>query len=326
MKTIITGDSNLLKQIKINEIIDACSNHNKKILTKNSFVESDFKEFILSKGLFQREKLLIIRELNSFNKNDLNKLFQYIDILNNEIDELIIESDKKNKFIKGIVFDNKFNYNLPNYWEQEKWIDFVKNTAKKLDIIIENDAAENLIELLGKNDIFLYQELIKLKIFTNTDNINYNDIVDICIQHNFPENELICYYSSTKNCEKALNVFKEIYERPNFIAVTFFSYLFNYYYDLYKTLVFSSEHSKRLTWDIIKNISEESKVSANRVRSFLGFNFKNDVIKKTDHRVIYNIQEVKRILNEIEEIDRKVKLSENSQVLFLNLLKIIEGE
>ncbi|MDY6894552.1 MAG: DNA polymerase III subunit delta, partial [Thermotogota bacterium] len=70
-------------------------------------------------------------------------------------------------------------------------------------------------------------------------------------------------------------------------------------------------------------ISKESMVSTQRVASFLGFNFKNDKVKKINVEKIYSPNSFEKIIIDIEKLDRSLKTGGEPKVLFPKLFEEI---
>ncbi|PWJ95878.1 DNA polymerase III delta subunit [Oceanotoga teriensis] len=320
-KIYIKGDSEILKKMKFEEIIKNKKNPLEVIIPED-FDESNVYKLFTMMGMFATEKTCLIKNFEKL-KDDQKKLIKkLLSIEDSTVSTLIITSRGKTGLSKSIKFDHIFEYKLPNPWEEDKWVKIIEDIAKKFDKNIDKNAAIRLIELAGKNDEYLYQEIKKLSIYSS-ETISFNDVNEISSSFSNPEYEDICYAISSKSFQIALKKIDELMEDPTFYPLTFLYYLFNYFLDMIK-VVYNGEGKLKYTWNQVEKISNNSGVKKGRTKNFLGVNFKNDYIRRINHERIYDIQSIEEILIEIEKLDRRIKYGENFKIIITDLINYIK--
>ncbi|BBE31906.1 DNA polymerase III subunit delta [Tepiditoga spiralis] len=309
-KILIYGDSLIKKELIIKKFF---TNNNFEKLSKENYTFEKINTLLSTRGMFTKKKDILIENFDDFKTSQKKEITS---LLNNEIltDGILIVSSKKE--IKNINFDEKKKAFLPKPWEEDKWIKFINELAEPKKI--KNEASEYLLSLLGNNDLYLYGEIKKLKIYSN-EFITFNDVVEIGSNFSKSNLEDFFYYLSSKKINEVIKHFKNI-SNNDFDSIMFNSFAFKYFFDLYKVISFVEKKNK-YTWPEVEKIKNETKVNSQRVRNFLGINFKNDKIKKINLVKLYEIKELRNILIEIEKIDRKLKIGADHRVIFLDFFE-----
>jgi len=317
-KILIAGNSEIKKRIEIEK------NINKKYelhnITPENFNENSFMSIFQMGSMFSNEKMVIINNFDKFKDKNREIIAETISSKNSSIDLLIVTTDKEKELKNLKIFDKKINAKLPAPWEKDKWRSFVREILERFNKKMNDGAIDYLLEVLGSNDLFIYEEIQKLSIYSDDDFISKKDVIEAATHFSKPEYEDLAYYISSQNEEKAINIITELLEDPQFIHMKLLFYFTNYFYDLYKTMTVISE-TKKYTWPNVKKISKEIKVSSNRLRAFCGVTFSNDSIKKINVARVLTKENAAKIIINLENLDRELKSGEDVKYSFIKFIK-----
>ncbi|WP_165974041.1 DNA polymerase III subunit delta [Marinitoga lauensis] len=318
-KILIYGDSNIKKEMALK---DLCNKELDivKISPNSQDPVNEIKNNILSNSLFGDKKILIIKEFNKFNKKEQDEILKLLnDVYSDSIEKLIIMNTSK---IKS-KFDKEIECILPKPWEEEKWINYVKEIAKFFNKDIDEDAIQYILEIYGNDDNFLFEEIKKMAIYSE-DKIKKEEIKEIGFLHVNVDFEEFAYLLSSKRKEEVLEMAKNFLSLPDFNIIFLLGYLFKYFFDLYRVII-NVEMKKKFSWPEVQKISQITNVSKMRVKKFLGVKFKNEKKFYANHAILYTKKEVMDIIIKLEEYDRMAKIGEKKDLILLNLIQDICG-
>ncbi|MBM7560035.1 DNA polymerase III subunit delta [Marinitoga litoralis] len=319
-KILIFGDSKIKKNITIKNLLKEYSGTLVKISKSSKDPLEELNNNIMSNSLFGDKKNILIDELNKFSDKIKDTIINQIKELESEDIELfIISNDSKLK----IKFDQTFDCSLPKHWEVDKWINFIKDIASFFNTTIKDDAAEYLLNLYGYNDVYLFEELKKLSIYSD-ETITTEDIKEIGYLYSNIDFENFSYLLSSKRKEEVLELAKKYLSNPDFYITPFISYLFRYFLDLYRVII-NIEPKKKFSWPEAQKISQDTDVSKMRVKKFLGIRFKNEKEFYANHTLFYTKKDLMDIIIKLEEYDRLAKIGENKDLIFMNIIFDICG-
>jgi DNA polymerase-3 subunit delta len=324
METILMlGDSKILKNKKIEEIIDNNKNAELVRISSENYDDEVLDKTFTMGSLFAKEKTIIFSEFTEFKIPQQEKILKFLSKQKDAfIGTVIVDAKKESKSISNVKFDKKFDYPLPLPWQDDLWIKFVKNISTMFGKNIDDDTAYKFLELIGKSEELLYEEIRKVAIYIDKDKITYEEVKEILSVFPTTTYEELCYSLAKKDFVQTLDRFNGLTNSPQFSPIALNSYLFNYYLD-FLFVVLNAETKPSYSWPEISKISKDSEVSQQRVANFLGFNFKTDKERKINLKKLYTTASIENILLKIEEIDRLLKMGENPKVLFSNLFHYI---
>lgn len=319
-KIIIYGDSNIRIEMALKSFYDN-ELENIKISPNSQNALNEIKNNLLSNSLFGNKKIVIIKDFNKFKKKEQEEILDLIkDIYSENVDKIIIISNSKIKF----KFDKEIQCMLPKPWEEEKWIDYIKEISKFFNKNIEDDAIRYILDVYGTNDNYLFEEIKKFSIYSDKDTITKKDIEEIGFAYINMDFEEFSYLLSSKRKEEALEIAKKYLSDTNFNIIFLLGYLFKYFFDLYRVII-NIEQKKKYSWPEVQRISQITSVSKLRVKKFLGVKFKNEKRFYANHAMLYSKGAIMDIIIKIEEFDRMAKKGEKKEIILYSLIENICG-
>lgn len=319
-RILVQGNSEIKKRIEIDKRIE--ENFELHIITPENYKENSFLNIFQVGSMFSNQKMVVIKNFDRFKDKDREIIAENISTENSPVEVLIITTENEKELKNLKVFDkkNKISAKLPAPWETDKWRNFVKDILKEFNKKMDNDSIDYLLKVLGKNDLFIYEEIQKLSTYTNEDFITQKDIKEIVTHFSKPEQEDIAYMISCQNEEKALELLKDLIDDPQFIPMKFLFFLTGYFYDLYKALTAISG-TKKYSWPNVENLARELKINKNRMRSFCGLTFSNDKIEKINVARVLTRENAAVILFNLEKLDRELKSETNNKFALIKFIK-----
>ncbi|HOB16416.1 MAG TPA: hypothetical protein PK894_05555 [Defluviitoga sp.] len=320
METIlILGDSKILKNKKIEEILNKHKNAELIRISPENYDDELLDKIFTMGSLFAQEKIVVFFEFSEFKIHQQEKITKFLTKQKDSfIGTIIVDTKKESKSLTNIKFDKKFEFSLPSPWQDDLWLKFIKNISDMFGKSMDEEVAFRFLELVGKNEELLYEEIKKVSIYTENEIINLVEVEEILSVFPAITYEELCYSLVKKDFSQTIDKFAVLANSPQFSPIALNSYLFTYFLDLLsvKLNTLSTKNQPSYTWPEISKISKEAEVSQQRVANFLGFNFKTDKERKINISKIYDLKIIEQILLEIEEMDRILKLGGNSKVLF----------
>jgi DNA polymerase-3 subunit delta len=322
-KILILGNSTIQKRISIEEIIEKSPSAEKVTLSPENYADEDINNLFTMGSIFSTNRIIIISDFDSFKIPYQEKISTLLKHYENAVEGiLILESQKENKYLKEINFDRKIETMIPPPWKDELWVEMLKEFASKLNKKLSNETAEKIIQFVGKNEDLLYEEIKKLSIYSDTEIISIKDAEDVSTYFSTANYEELCYDIATKKLSNSLIKLQSIVKSPSFSPIALANYLYKYFLDLY-AVILNGERKTNYNWSEVMKVSKDSMVSQQRVASFLGFNFKNDKVKKINVEKLYFLTSIEKIIIDIEELDRSLKTGGDPKVLFPNFFEKI---
>jgi DNA polymerase-3 subunit delta len=319
-KIIIYGDSNIRMEMALKSFYDD-ELENIKISPSSQNALNEIKNNLLSNSLFGNKKIVIIKDFNKFKKKEQEEILNIIkDTQSDNVIKIIIISNSKIKF----KFDKEIQCMLPKPWEEDKWIEYIKEISNFFNKDIEDDAIRYILDVYGTNDNYLFEEIKKFSIYSNNDTITKNDIEEIGFAYINMDFEEFSYLLSSKRKEEVLEIAKKYLSDANFNIIFLLGYLFKYFFDLYRVII-SIEQKKKYSWPEVQRISQITSVSKLRVKKFLGVKFKNEKRFYANHAMLYSKMDIMDIIIKIEEFDRMVKKGEKKEIILYSLIENICG-
>jgi DNA polymerase-3 subunit delta len=317
-RVLVVGNSEIKKRMEIENRLK--SEYEVHIITPENYTENSFLNIFQMGSMFSNKKMVIIKNFHKFKDKDREIIAENIMNKNAPVEELIITSDEE-KELKSMKkkFDENIVAELPAPWEKDNWRKFVREVLNQFNKKMNDNTIDYLLEILGHNDLFIYEEIQKLSIYTEEELITVKDVREIVTHFSKPEFEDIAYMICLQKEDKAIEMINELMSDPQFIPTKFIGFLTNYFYDLYKTMNVITG-TRKYTWPNVKKISKEIKVSSPRVRSFCGVSFSNDKIKKLNIAGLLTRKNVAKIIFNIEKLEREVKSVENTKTPFIKFV------
>ena len=182
---IIWGNDLNAQNTFIKKLIDKVVSKEWKELNLTNFNGDDEEQInqsmdeILTPPLGNGSRVVILKNNPIFiskNENIRSKFEKiYKNIPNNNF--FILQSNRKpdsrlksTKFLQNLIKENlasEHPFLLPEIWDYEGQKNYLEDTAKKMDLKIDQDAAELIINSVGNDSYKLISELSKAKIFLN---------------------------------------------------------------------------------------------------------------------------------------------------------------
>lgn len=322
-KILILGNSTIQKRIRIEEIIKKSPNSEIVTLSPENYVDEEINNIFTMGSIFSTNRIIIISDFDSFKIPYQEKMSTLLKHYESPFEgTLILDIQKENKYLKEITFDKKIEAMIPPPWKDELWIEMLKDFASKLNKQLSDETAEKIIQFVGKNEDLLYEEIKKLCIYSNTEIISIKDVEDVSTYFSSANYEELCYDLVTKKLSNSLIKLQSIVKSSSFSPIALANYLYKYFLDLY-AVILNGERKTNYNWSEVMKISKDSMVSQQRVASFLGFNFKNDKVKKINVEKLYFLTSIEKIIIDIEELDRSLKTGGDPKVLFPNFFEKI---
>lgn len=322
-KILILGNSTIQKRLRIEEIIKKSPNAEIVTLSPENYVDEDINNLFTMGSIFSTNRIIVITDFNSFKIPYQEKISSLLKHYENTFEgTLILDIQKENKYLKEINFDKKIETMIPPPWKDELWIEMLKDFANKLSKQLNDETAEKIIQFVGKNEDLLYEEIKKLSIYSDMEIISIKDVEDVSTYFSTANYEELCYDLATKKLSNSLIKLQSIVKSSSFSPIALANYLYKYFLDLY-AVILNGERKTNYNWSEVMKISKESMVSQQRVASFLGFNFKNDKVKKINVEKLYSPTSIEKIIIYIEELDRSLKTGGEPKVLFPKLFEEI---
>jgi len=322
-KILILGNSTIQKRIIIEEIINNAPSAEIVTLSPENYSDEDINNLFSMGSIFSKERIIIISDFDSFKIPFQEKISTLLKNYENAFEgTLVLNSQKESKYLKGINFERKIEAMIPPPWKDDLWIEMLKDLASKLNKQLSNETAEKIIQFVGKNEDLLYEEIKKLSIYSDTEIISLKDVDDVSTYFSTASYEELCYDLATKKLSNALTQLQSIIKSSSFSPIALANYLYKYFLDLY-SVILNGERKTNYNWSEIIKISKESMVSQQRVASFLGFNFKNDKVKKVNVEKLFSPSSLEKIIIDLEELDRSLKIGSEPKVLFSTLFEKI---
>lgn len=314
-RILLLGNSSIKKRMKIEEIKKNNQDAEFIRLFPENYSSENFSNIFTMGDLFSKKKIIIISEFDKYNISQQEKIARLI----NQVGEafkgfIILESQNETKILKSIKFEIKVDANQPPPWKEDLWINYLKEIANKFSKNLNDEAAEKLIQIVGKNEELIYEEIKKLSIYSKSNDILSQEIQEISSVFSTVNLEELCYELARKNQKKVQDEFQKAVSSSNFTSIGMLGYMNRYFLDLYSVILYG-ENKKYYTWPEIAKISKESQVSQQRVASFLGYNFKSDKTKKTNLENMYSTISLGKIIIEVEKLDRSLKAGGDAKVL-----------
>jgi len=325
-KILILGNSNIQKRIRIEEIIKKSPSAEIVTLSPENYVDEDVNNLFTMGSIFSTDRILVISDFDSFKIPYQEKISSLLKHYENAFEgTLILDIQKENKYLKEINFDRNIEATIPPPWKDALWIKMLKDLASKLNKQLSDETAEKIIQFVGKNEDLLYEEIKKLSIYSDTEIISLKDVEDVSTYFSTANYEELCYDLATKKLSNSLIKLQLMVKSSLFSPIGLANYLYKYFLDLY-AVILNGERKTNYNWSEIVKISKESMVSRQRVASFLGFNFKNDKVKKINVEKLYSRTSIEKIIIDLEELDRSLKTGGEPKVLFPKLFEEICSE
>ncbi|GAB6188564.1 hypothetical protein JCM30566_03030 [Marinitoga arctica] len=312
---LIYGDSNIKKEMVIKKLIDYTLDII-KISSNDKDAIKEIKNNLFSNALFGNKKNVLIYNFDKFSKKDQEEILSSLkDITSESIEKIIFISNGKIKY----NFDEIIECSLPKSWEENKWNDYIKEIAVFFNKKIEDEAIQYILSIYGTDDNYLFEEIKKLSIYSD-EIIKKEDVKEIGFSYSNIDFEKFAYLLSSKRKEEVVEKAEIFLKSPDFNINFLLSYLFKYFFDLYRVII-NVETKKKFSWPEVQKISQITNVSKMRVKKFLGVKFKNEKIFYANHSLSYSKKDVMDIIIRLEEYDRLLKSGEKKEIILLDLIQ-----
>jgi DNA polymerase-3 subunit delta len=278
--------------------------------------DNDKVEIIIEKSnnisLFSSKSVIDLVDFDNFKANE-KKI-----ILELEIPENITVFLRTEKQLSKKIESEKFI--IPNPWEKSKWVKYIEELLNKESLKFEENVPEFLFEIIGPNELAIFNEIKKLKVLSKT--LNINDIKEFVHRYAVSKLDEFCFLVSERKKEVYSEISKILNDYEPIIITAAMSKHFIVLFDL----VLNVKYKEKYNWVEISQISKELGASPSKVARFLGFKFKDQDFIPLNHLGVYTPENLKEIIKRVFFIDRSIKLGGIFKVELIDLIKYVFEE
>ncbi|MGC8955849.1 MAG: DNA polymerase III subunit delta [Fervidobacterium sp.] len=321
MVVYLAGDSLLGKELYIRNFIKKCSDCNYiKLFSDDKEKLQELKNASQSFGLFSKIKVYDLLDFDEWNKSEKEEFYK-LDFPGENI-IVFVRTEKVSKDIKAtpgkVVIEN---FEKPKEWEEEKWVQFITENAKFLDLELSEKVSSFIFQLVGTDEYAIITELEKLKIYSLS-KPTIKDVEEVTYKRTISKLDEFCYAVSEKRKEEAKNMISEICTEYESVIVSYS--LSKHFIELFNIFAIAPKKTSYI-WPEITEISKKTGIPTPRVAKFLGFKFKGTSYPAINHLITYSVQELKNIIEQLYYIDRQIKLGAEPKIVFSNFIESISG-
>ncbi|MBO8139786.1 MAG: DNA polymerase III subunit delta [Thermosipho sp. (in: Bacteria)] len=213
------------------------------------------------------------------------------------------------------------SFTVPNPWEKSKWIKYIEELLNRESLKHEIDVPEYLFEIVGPNELALYNEIRKLKVLNVT--LNVNGIKNYVHKYTVSKLDEFCFMISERKKEVFAMLDDILKDYEPVIVTGALSKHFIMLFDL----VLNVNYKEKFKWVEIVQIAKELGIkNTSKIARFLGFKFKDQNFIPLNHLGVYNPEILKEIIKRIFSIDRSIKLGGIFKVELIDFIKHILEE
>ncbi|SHH57987.1 DNA polymerase III subunit delta [Thermosipho atlanticus] len=229
---------------------------------------------------------------------------------------------EKNENIKSEKSENikSKKFTVPEPWKKSEWISYIEELLTREKIEYESNVPEYLFEVIGANELAIYNEIKKLKVLDEKINI---DLAKKFV-HKYAVSKLdeFCFLISEKS-DFAYSVLDDILKdfEPKIIMFV----LSKHFIELFNIML-NVEYKEKYIWPEIKSISKKLGISLSKVSRFLGFKFSGQDFQPKNHLKIYGVTTLKDIIKKLYVMERSLKSGGIFKVELIEFIKYIREE
>ncbi|ABR31006.1 DNA polymerase III subunit delta [Thermosipho melanesiensis] len=309
-KINLYGDSEVLKEKFVKKI--RSKTNGEYIRVYPGYDVKIIFEKLSNLGLFSKNVIVDVIDFDKFKSSERSKI---LEINVSSENYLILRTQSKvKKKMEGLDIRE---FKLPNPWEEDKWGKLIEEFLSEEGIKLDG-LAKFLFENVGPNDIAIYNEILKLKVFK--DDLSLQLAKELVHKYTVSKLDDFCFMVSKRE-KDALAYLKEIVRDYEFPVIVYA--LSNHFITLYKLINFV-EVKSRFSWPEILKISKQLKLSSSKVARFLGFKFKNQKFNPKNHLLLYNLKCVENLIKKLYYLDRAVKMGKLVEVELIDFIKEVK--
>ncbi len=319
MVVYLTGNSRFKKELYIKDYFNKYKNYQYiKIFSNDEGKLEELKNASISLGLFSEGKIYDLVDFDEWSKSEKEEFYK-IEFHDENVIVLVrtekaIQKDLKNKVIVQ-------NFDKPKDWEDEKWLQFIMDSAKLIDVEISQEIAHELLEIVGPDEDTIISELEKIKIYS-LGKPYIEDIEDITYKRTVSKLDEFAYLLSEGRLDEAKNL---IFEISNEYEPVFVLYALSKHFIELLNLIATVERKHKYSWPQIKEISKQTDIPIPRVTRFLGLRFKDSKFSPINHLEKYTLKKVKKVLEYLYSMDRQIKLGADTKVVLANFITYLKN-
>ncbi|MDK2886112.1 MAG: polymerase subunit delta [Thermosipho sp. (in: thermotogales)] len=307
------GNSELGKEFYVKEFL---KNKNNVEYLRLYSDDNDKLDIITEKtiniSLFAPESVIDLVDFDNWKSSERKQ------ILSLEIPENITVFVRTEKQLSKKIKSQSFT--VPNPWEKFKWLDYIKNLLENHSIKYEENVPEYLFDVVGPNELALYNEIKKLKILNMR--LTVNGIKDYVHKYAVSKLDEFCFMISERN-KQVFSMLKDILN--DYEPVLIIGALSKHFISLFN-LTLNVPYKEKFNWVEISKISKELGINTSKVARFLGFKFKGQDFMPLNHLKVYTPDFLKEIIKKIFTIDRAIKLGGILEVEIIDFIKVVFEE
>ncbi len=267
---------------------------------------SKVKNFLFSYAMMEKP-MILVKSVEKWHKEELKWLNDALKKFEGETDIMVISSqaDILKKFGK---FDDLTS---PKPWEEEKWVEKIKDIGSLLSIKIDDEAAREIFIRVGAKLDLISKELEKLGTISN--NVTVDDVAEFVPFYVKADLFESTYMILARN-EFALDKFKKLLDDSHVIVILT---------NLEKTLILLAQlilmEKKNYSWNDVKDTAKLLNVRTPQIADLVGFSLGKKQRKNLLKSVKFD--EVILFLQKVQDIEVEAKNGGNAKFLIEVLVK-----
>lgn len=257
------------------------------------------KRIVGTKGLFFTENFgLCAVTFDTWSKKDQQIFLESLQSV--EYADLVVFIEVANPLHFPQKRFEERHFELPKPWQDREWISAVAKIARSVGVNLTTGGARELLKRLGQNKWAIHNELSKLSLLSKEIDVNL-------IKRETPSLkpvrlEKLLQAVATRSKDITSIAFEVLKDHDVLLVI---SVLFGFFRDLYSVL--THYNGERVTWELVKNYSLMFNISASRIATLVGYQFKGSQVSKARPVDFWDVDEVEDMLIALQELEMNIK-------------------
>ncbi len=267
---------------------------------------SKVKNFLFSYAMMEKP-MILIKSVEKWHKEELKWLNNALKKFEGETEVIVISSQAETlkKFGK---FDD---FTSPKPWEEEKWVEKIKEIGSLLSMKIDDEAAREIFIRVGAKLDLISKELEKLG--TISSNVTVDDVAEL-VPFYVKADLFESTYMILARDKSALDKFKKLLDDSHILVILT---------NLEKTLILLAQlilmKKKNYSWNDVKDAAKLLNVRTPQIADLVGFSLGKKQRKNLLKSVKFD--EVISFLQKVQDIEVEAKNGGNAKFLIEVLVK-----
>ncbi len=303
----LSGNSSLLNELHIR------SNPSPKLWISVSEGFDGLKSAVATISMFG-DKTIVIKDLDNWKKQQRQQALELILGEGKNRTIFVVSSREKLKGAEQVTFEQ------PKPWNSKAWVAHVRNIAYQMGLKVSDEAVNNLIGMCGRNEYVLFNELGKLSSVSSS--IDSELVSRYCAFHHVPRLDEVSYLVAAGRPERALDGLGKDYTDDAFPVLC--SVLTGLLHDIGIISETFGDHTRRLSWQDVQEVSRKTGVGIARVARITGFSFSSGESNKCLLDGL-GANYLRDIIDSLQAIDEDYKFGRiNGFIAFLRVTQLFE--